>query len=107
MIFYDIPLVVDLEVESDQVEFDLEIENDIFEFDLEADQTIVINKIGGDAYEGPYEVTPRAHNETILETRNKLMADNVTVLEIPYWETTNPDGKTVYIAGEVEINHGN
>ena len=107
MIFYDVPLVVDLEVESDQVEFDLEIENDIFEFDLETDQTIVINKTSGDIYEGPYEVTPMAYNEVILETKEKKMSDNVTVLEIPYWETTNPDGKTVYIAGEVEINHGN
>lgn len=62
---------------------------------------------GGIPYEGEYIVTPKAFEETILETRNKLMADDVTVLEIPYWETSNPDGKTVYIAGEVEINHGN
>lgn len=60
-------------------------------------------KITGDeTYTGEYIVTPKAYNQTILQTRDKVMADNVTVLEVPYWETSNPfDGKTVYIANEV------
>lgn len=55
-----------------------------------------------DYYEGPYEVTPRAWQETVLETKDKAMADDVTVLEIPYYETGNVyNGLTVYIANEV------
>ena len=50
-------------------------------------------------YEGDYVVTPKAHVEQILETKNKSMTDDVTVLEIPYSEVTNPEGgKTVNIA---------
>ena len=57
---------------------------------------------GGDLYEGPYEVTPRAYNEIILETKNKTMEDDVTVHKVPYYETSNIfDGKTAYIAEEL------
>ena len=55
-----------------------------------------------DVYEGPYEVTPRAWQGTVLETKDKAMTDDVTVLEIPYFETGNVyNGLTVYIANEV------
>ena len=35
-----------------------------------------------------------------MKTKNKKMEDNVTVLAIPYFETSNLTGKTVYIGGE-------
>lgn len=48
-------------------------------------------------YPGPYEVTPHSY-EQILETAEQLMTENVTVHEIPYWETSNlSDGLTAYI----------
>ena len=53
---------------------------------------------GYDPYRGPYEVTPLAHRETILETKDKNMADDVTVFEIPYHEVSNEHGTTVTIA---------
>ena len=57
---------------------------------------------GGDSpaawYEGPYEVTPTRSEQT-LGTRDKTMREDVTVHEIPYYETANPYGKT-YIIGE-------
>lgn len=57
---------------------------------------------GGDVYEGPYEVTPRAHNEVVLQTTNKTMEGDVTVRRVPYYETSNLfDGKTAYIAEEI------
>ena len=55
-------------------------------------------------YDGAYTVTPKANTEQILETAHKLMSDDVTVFEIPYFETSNLSGTTVYIANEVEIN---
>ena len=52
-----------------------------------------------EAYDDGYIVTPRVYAQT-LNTKNKLMKDNVSVLAIPYYETSNLSGKTVYIGGE-------
>lgn len=51
-----------------------------------------------DWYGGPYEVTPKRQDQT-LPTKDKTMREDVTVLEIPYYETANPYG-TTYIIGE-------
>lgn len=48
-------------------------------------------------YEGDYIVTPKANEEVVLETSDKLLTDDVTVLEIPYYKTSNVSGYTVYI----------
>jgi hypothetical protein len=54
-----------------------------------------------DSYEGDYVVVPKADSGTVLETQGKLMTDDVEVIKIPYFETSNLSGKTVYIASEV------
>lgn len=51
-------------------------------------------------YDGDYEVIPKVTAQE-LETREKLMADDVLVHAIPYFETSNQSGTTVYIANEV------
>ncbi len=57
--------------------------------------------VGSHPYEGDYVVKPKMHEETVLATNGKLMNDDVTVLEIPYFETSNlSGGTTVYIATE-------
>ena len=55
---------------------------------------------GGDYpdYTGAYEVTPTTAAQT-LETQNRVMAENVTVNEIPYYETTNESGGYTVIIG--------
>ncbi len=70
---------------------------------IRADIESVVIQVGGDgpAFDGPYEVTPRAHNEVLLETKNLRMTDDVTVRKIPYYEVGNLTGETVYIGGEV------
>lgn len=50
-------------------------------------------------YEGEYVVTPKVY-EQYLDTDYKVMTDDVTVLEIPYVETSNIYGTTVAIATE-------
>ena len=58
--------------------------------------------VGAETYAGPYEVTPKAWDEQVLQTDGKLMTDDVTVFRVPYYETINLfDGKTAYIAEEV------
>lgn len=53
-----------------------------------------------EAYEGPYSVESIAHDMQIYSTENKVMTENLVVLPIPYYETSNPKGGlTVYIGG--------
>lgn len=52
-----------------------------------------------DTYEGPYSIRPLPDEAQVLNTKDKMMTDNLTVLEIPYWETSNIYGKTVIIGG--------
>lgn len=55
-------------------------------------------------YEGNYNILPLAFQETILQTKNKKLVNNIIIREIPYYETSNPSGgNTVYIAGQVEF----
>lgn len=85
-----------------------ECQNDIvleFEEDEEILGELVISFVAGDGgglepYTGPYVVTPKPHDEVVLETNGKRMTGDVTVLEIPYWETSNTSGLTVYIGGD-------
>ena len=53
------------------------------------------------AYEGEYDVIPKAYTMQTLDTNGKYMEDDVRVHEIPYFETSNVSGTTVYIADEV------
>ena len=54
-------------------------------------------------YEGEYVVTPLPWEQTVLGTTGKMMLDDVTVLEIPYYRTSNPyGGDTIFIGMEAE-----
>lgn len=59
-----------------------------------------ISTRSADIYNGEYVVTPAPYNSQTLETKAKLMTDDVTVLAIPYYETSNVSGITIYIGGE-------
>lgn len=54
--------------------------------------------IGAEEYSGSYEVIPKTEAQ-ILATTDKLMRDDVIVYAIPYYETSNVSGTTVYIGG--------
>ena len=81
-------------------EVELLVEDTSITLELEA-----INDIPSNAYEvykGEYVVTPKREQGTTLETADKLMKDNVTVKEIPYFVTSNlAGGNTCYIGKEV------
>lgn len=56
-------------------------------------------------YTGAYTVTPKVSSQ-VLPTAQKRMTDDMTILSIPYYKTSNDQrGETVYIGTEVEI-HG-
>lgn len=50
-------------------------------------------------YQGDYIITPQIRSQ-YMNTKNKKMEKNIRVLAIPYYETSNLTGKTVYIGGE-------
>lgn len=53
-------------------------------------------------YDGDYEVTPLANREVVLETKDKLLIDDILVKKIPRYDVSNESGgTTVYIAGGV------
>ena len=54
-----------------------------------------------DVYTGSYTVTPKAYEKQILATKNRLLHDDIVITEVPYIETSNGKGTTVYIAKEV------
>ena len=57
-------------------------------------------------YDGECNVVPKPNEAQTLETKNKIVKQDITVKEIPYYEVSNTLGKTVYIGKEIEI-YGN
>lgn len=51
-------------------------------------------------YEGEYTIIPKPFNDEVLQTSGFRMNNNVTVLKIPYYQTSNETGYTIYIGGE-------
>ena len=65
---------------------------------LEVGKTISVKEY--ETYLGDYKVNPKLIKQT-LETRSKVMYDNVTINEIPVYEVSNTSGgTTIYIAKE-------
>lgn len=52
-------------------------------------------------YTGEYNVVPKATEEQRLPCAGKKMKKDITVQRVPYYETSNDTGITVYIASEV------
>lgn len=93
-----VPTIID-----DMIQIEMSIEENDF-VEIEILSTIVP---GGDyeIYEGPYIVTPLTKKETTLGTNEKAMTDDVTVLKIPYIETSNPQGGLTVHIGDLDPNY--
>lgn len=49
-------------------------------------------------YDGPVAITPEAYIFKVLQTEKKTVMENIVVLPIPYFQTSNPQGgNTIYI----------
>ena len=57
-------------------------------------------EIPTDIYEGEYEIVSKPFETSEIQTQGLKMRENIVVLEIPYYETSNISGYTVYIGGE-------
>lgn len=98
---------IDVEVDSSDIDVNVGVRSMEFDFagdsdEIEMEVDVAIETVSGNHFDGPYQVTPKAHGGTVLETNGKYMDDDVTVTEIPYYETTATTGGTVlFIATEV------
>lgn len=57
-------------------------------------------EIPTDPYEGEYTVESKPFKSKTIPTQGLKMLHDIIVLEIPYYETGNESGYTVYIGGE-------
>ena len=94
------PRVIDVDVMIDEEIVSSVAQNDE-SIDAITEVVIVHNSGDYEYYDGAYHVTPKAYDDIALETKEKLMRDNVTVDSVPYYETHNEKGTTIYIASEV------
>lgn len=88
--------------EIDEKTFNVQLQQNRSAFDAQFGQVQHITEyVGGELFEGDCTVTPRVE-EQIMETKEKVMPDNVTIRAIPVYRVSNMSGgTTVYIASEV------
>lgn len=89
-------LVVPISVSQNNLQVPISLYDDST-IQMELSQKIEVVHRDVDYYEGDYIVTPSVHVEQVLETNEKYMSDDVTALKVPYYETSNLYGMTVYI----------
>lgn len=53
-----------------------------------------------ESYIGETEVIPRAYDDVVLQTRDKVVHSDITVFRVPTYEVHNESGTTFYIAEE-------
>lgn len=70
-------------------------------YDVNLIAQVDVNVHTGEEYEGAYTIIPSIQEQEML-TKNKVMKENVTIEPIPYYETSNESGKTVYIGDKYE-----
>ena len=93
-----LPMRIDIQLSESVQEYQLQVSGSNENIPLAPSEAINVNIVSGDPYEGPYVVVPKIIDQT-LETKDKLMEDDVLIREIPYYETSNiQNGVTVYIA---------
>ena len=93
----DSVFLLDAEESQSSLSFDISDISEYYDFDL--DICYIVRISGGDEYEGPYVIDPKFYNQ-YLETKNKIMVDDVTVNQIEVSRISNVHGGiTVYIGG--------
>ena len=83
-----------------KLDVDFRARNEQIKVDFEHLQ-VVSDNVGVDYYKGDYTVTPKVEKQE-LATRQKFLAENVKIKEIPFFEVSNLEGgQTVFIGMEL------
>lgn len=51
-------------------------------------------------YTGSYSITPKANQSQTLDTKNKVLINNITVFEVPYFDVSNNSGGITVTIGK-------
>lgn len=70
-------------------------------YDVNLIAQVEVNVPTGEEYEGEYTIIPSIEEQS-MNTKDKLLKENVIIESIPYYETSNESGKTVYIGDKYE-----
>ena len=81
--------VIELTPTTDKL-IDIYIADESKELDVDFES----NASNIESYPGPYVITPKRYDEQVLDTKEKYMNDNITVLKVPYSEVSNAAGGT-------------
>lgn len=82
------PLDITIEVSAEIPDIQIECEEESADIEIE----VAAGGEGNPPYEGEYTVVSDLHNNVIMPTRGMAMTDDVTVLPIPFYEASNPQG---------------
>lgn len=93
-----LPIQVNMTLDTSKTVFALALESNLEEVTLQSDTVINATIVDIPRYEGEYTVDPLANNSIILETKDKLCTEDITVNKIQTARTTNQYGTTFYIA---------
>lgn len=94
---------IDGEIGTGEITGDIEVIDEITA-EIGVGGVIRIRPEDYDIYDGDTMVKPKVNEQTILPTAQKILDEDITVLEIPYFQTTNPQGgNTIYIGAESEV----
>lgn len=80
--------MIGLQIEKNTVPIELEVKDYIGAYTPEGIET----------YEGDYTTIPKV-SEQKMDTKKKMMKDDVTIRQIPFHEFSNETGTTVVIGG--------
>lgn len=80
--------MIGLKIEQQTIPIELEVKDYIGTYTPEGIET----------YDGDYTVIPKTTEQNI-QTKNKMMKDNVTIRQIPFHEFSNDSGTTAVIGG--------
>ena len=75
-----IPIVADLDVEADVLDFDLDVSESAIAVSMDV-ETAIVSSIAED-YDGPTEITPTEETQTLF-TEGKHVLENIVVNPIP------------------------
>lgn len=90
-----------LNFEETDTYFELQMREQDERFDVRFEELYLVGDSALDHYKGTYEVTPKTAAQE-LETKNKVMDDNVHIKSIPFYSVSNTSGgETVYIGSEL------
>ena len=80
---------------------ELEVEFELSDTELDVDFGGITTVIADNPYTGEYLVVPKVAEQTVLETTNKYLAQDVTVERIPMYEASNDAGGNTLSIGEM------